>query len=300
MDISCDYVGQHVVRTYYIATTRPSGKEKLVAALVGPDVPNEKKEQLKRSKAGQNILNVTQADLYVRNKTEWKASVRKHEKGQSMLRDLEEMNKGNATITTSNPHVFNRPTNDAPGRIFDDVKRASKDSALGECLNPVGVDSEERGERRKRKRKRGGKKSNTEELENEDDLEKPGLNEEAHVEDSSKSTTALIPSNDKAKYYDATAESTPVEGSTTNHSEGNLKNKKKKKTFEEEQRSGDDSRHSKKIKRDHSDKKSQKKISSNGADMNLVRSLNSGKLMSRSLLSDTISKLEAEVKGHSK
>lgn len=223
---------------------------------------------------------LTQADLYVRNRDEWKSSMRKYEQGKSLLRDLDEMKESTKverpSIKDPVPRVLSAAT-----KLAEKIQ--NKEEALG-------------ADRRKRKRKRAGNKAKSDDADadtngeaDEEALEVVQLacgTMEKEVIEIIQSKKRKITDSDQVVFGDEIA---------TEHDEDTKKEKKSRR--EEEVKHSASSGHPQKH-RDSVNKKvassRHERSHSSRSDMDLVRNLNSGKLMSKSMLEDTISRLEQE------
>lgn len=299
IDLSCHFVGQHIIRTYYNSTSRPSTREKLILALVGPEVPVERKELLRRSKEGLGILNLTQADLYVRSRDDWKASMRKYEQGKSLLRDLDIMKESAPSSSAPSRDVV-LPVSAGCAPV---ANYAAAEVSSAPAVDTTGVIGAP--DKRKRKRKRGGNKAkggggdvddNEGDNDNKEDEGEVVVvpMEETSVESKPKkhrtAATEVVEAND-----DRVEEQTvkrPKTASSTESSYSAEEERGKKKYKAEKASSGS-------YGDKHSSQKRGKSSGGSKTDMELVRTLNSAKLMSRSMLTDTISRLEAEKRSKS-
>lgn len=221
--------------------------------------------------------------------------MRKYEQGKSLLRDLDIM-KESAPSTSA-------PARDVVAPVSARVAPGASYSAAAVTTAPAVNMSDVVGapEKRKRKRKRGGNKGKdgADGEDNNDDKEDEGevvVSEAAPVEVTpvgSKSKNHKTAPAADVEANDDTMEEHPVKrpkSSSREESTHPVDEEKVKKKYKSEKSSGGYDKHS-------SHKRG--KSSNSKTDMELVRTLNSAKLMSRSMLTDTISRLEAEKKSKS-
>jgi hypothetical protein len=330
IDLSCHFVGQHIVRAYYNSTTRPATREKLILALVGPDVAPDAKERLRRSNQGQHILIMTQADLFVRNKEEWKSSMRKYEKGKSLLQDLEGMGAGRSAAAASSASsrgtpflpsgpFATRPAAAAAPAAFAISKpgAALSKPADAPVLAPTADSNIPGADKRKRKRKRGGNKNKGDD-DNEDGDEEGAEATPAAAPAATITTTAAAPESDIGESVPRAGKEEKKEKKQKAARRDDGSDNEASASAAAEDRSDKPSKSSRSDdkKEKHSSKKHSSAPAAQGAsaggdrprkrskgpadstaNMDLVRTLNSGKLMSKSMLADTITRLEDEQRG---
>lgn len=297
MDLSCHYIGQHVVKNYFLNARRLQ-RERIVLALVGPSVTSEMSDRLRRCKEGQGVLRHTNAELWSRNPAEWKAQMNKHDQGLALLRDL--------NIIPSSEPVSNRAsTKEEPYQpaIEKSVSVTSNHSHVPtvQVAGATDVNTQSAEGKKKRKRKRGGK------AKQQGSADAESIDEASGDEDVG---SDLRPPK-KAPTSDATVAMTEIpvvsepklEASTardriiiTSSPPAVVPRDRKPKEGEYRGGSSAERRASSDWPRPQRDPPSSFAPLSKRADMSLVRSLQSGKMMSKSMLNDAINRLESEKK----
>lgn len=307
MDLSCHYIGQHVVKNYFLNARRLQ-RERIVLALVGPSVTQEMSDRLRRCKEGQGVLRHTHAELWSRNPAEWKAQMNKHDQGLALLRDLNiipssEPSAPAASAKEERPHHSMENST----QISSNLNRTASISAP-DALNAAATVAAAADGKKKRKRRRGGKAKQTqldggdsnddgddgEASDNEPEPEprpakrvnnsdnastKPDASRSA--EEVQKPTEPVVEMPDRKPAVQASAPSRPLNRDDNNNQRFT------------DYRSGprNESRAP-----PASFSPAFSTTPSKRADMSLVRSLQNGKMMSKSMLSDAISRLENEKK----
>lgn len=274
-----------MIKHYYGSAPR-SEREKLVASLVGPAVDITSKDRLRRCKEGQGILRLVQADLWLRNPSEWKTSANRHEQGLEMLRSLDTLSSDQ--VQQKKIDTYSKPDN---GRVTSGGKFGSvrtehaqehdKHESLMTDLIP-NIDG-----KRKRKRKRGGKNKVTGQDAEDDGDDSSDKKDAARMPASQQTLAAPKSLFVKEKISDVRVDPEMIVTVPTlissSASEANTNRNlidSKRATYA----------HQTPAETNHFKRHRQ----SEAADMKLVRSLQGGKLMTSTMLNEVIDNLHKE------
>jgi hypothetical protein len=299
VDLSCHYIGQHVVKNYFLNARRLQ-RERIVLALVGPSVTPEMGDRLRRCKEGQGVLRHTHAELWTRNPAEWKAQMNKHDQGLALLRDLN-------ILPTSDPAPLHATAKEEKSQHVlpphvPTAQVTDTPNALAPCADG----------KKKRKRKRGGKakqqgsadaESNDEISENEaeSDLRPSKKGSGTDVPIVKTETSAPAVSEPKLKTAAASDRSTITPPTTVTSRDRKPEESEPRKQHVGHRGGYSDGRRASpsewsRPQREPAAPSSSLAAPSKRADMSFVRSLQNGKMMSKSMLNDAIIRLESEKK----
>jgi hypothetical protein len=284
IDLCCHFIGQHAVKHYFSNAARPE-REKLVASLVGPAVSPADRERLRRSREGQATLRLTQAELWLRSPQEWKTHMMRHEQGLDMLRELDGVSKPSVERNKGDPAASGSARAAGASKATAEGIKVNNDEANGDVAAPADLG------KRKRKRKRGGKKKSDDGVE--------GANEEEEEEEEDAGAQSRPPAKETARYDDAAAaakrHAPAARRQTDSRSIHDAQPVGRLASSDRDTKTSSSRLGSARPAWNSSNDSSYRhNNSSERADMDLVRSLKSGTMMSKSMLNDAIDQLHRE------